>query len=179
MQKTLSPPSKPRSFVVRLAFAGSLMNPGCTDRPAPTDDSCFPADPWADDRDDARECLDNGECSITEHSALLLDIGFCEYSPDEFDDVLPGYTRAHFTEAYYCVESDTCERCPSEDELEEIDRELHEDYQRYLERNQCPDDEREVLAYTRGCSFERELYGDGQRWCCYSGALVSQCGINR
>jgi len=161
-----------------IAIAGILMNSGCSDRSAPDDDSCFPADPWAEARDEARECLENPECSFEEYDSMFFAIGFCEHSPDEFDDVLPGYTRAHFTEAYYCVESDTCDRCPSEDELEEIDRELHEDYQRYLERNQCPDDEREVLAYTRGCSFEREDE-DGQRWCCYSGALVSECGINR
>lgn len=160
-----------------LAIAGSLMGSGCSDRPAPDDDYCFPDDPWADDRKVARECRESGECSIQEHDSMLLDIGFCEHSPDEFNDVLPGYTRAEFNEAYYCVESDTCDRCLSEEEVEEIDRELHADYQQYLDRIGCPDDEREVLAYTRGCVFDPEY--EGRPMCCYSGALVSECGINR
>lgn len=158
-----------RRSSARLLLLGLLTSPSCNDR-MPVDDDCFSLDPWKDERDAAAEYAMSSEFRPEEHDRMIRAIGFCEYDPEEIDEIFPDYDRTEVDTWSACISTATCEQCVGED----IDQRIRQAYDELLDVRGCPSDRRAIMAYQRGC-VSAELDANDESVCCYSAAIISEC----
>jgi hypothetical protein len=156
-----------------VLLVSALVGPSCSDSDPPLGDDCFPWDPWVDEHAAAAAYAQSEDFQHDEHRRMLLQIGFCEYGPEEIRRIFPEYEDFPVDFAGYCLEAESCEQCVGE-EIDELIREAYSDLQ---DRDECPAEPRAILAYERGCmTFVEDA--DRGPLCCYSAAMVSECPLN-
>lgn len=155
-----------------VLLVSAIVAPSCSD-PARPEADCFPQDPWLDERAAAAAYAESEDFRPDEYDRMIMEIGFCEYEPEEIRGIFPEHPDITVDFAAYCQEAESCEQCVGE----EIDESIREVYTALQDIRGCPAEPRAVLAYERGCVAFLEVADESPR-CCYSAAIVSECPLN-